>query len=182
MVLKRLALSLIPALASLLVLAWPGATLASCAQTPDIKTAATSADIVFIGTVIATANGSSPARVAVEEVWRGPNQPAEVLMQVGSVGNAATSVDRTVEVGVKYLFVPYRDVDGVLSDNACTSTTEWVPELAGLRPADARQPIGGPAVDAGFDFGGILGPIVVAVVLAVVLLGIGLLARDRRSA
>ncbi|MEA2672970.1 MAG: hypothetical protein QOI92_162 [Chloroflexota bacterium] len=161
------------------MLASPATTLASCVRPPDVKTAVASADIVFIGTVMATATENSPARVAVEEVWRGPDQPAEVLMRVGSVGDTATSVDRTVEVGVKYLFVPYLDVNGVLNDNACSSTTPWTADLMGLRPAGARLPIGGPAAAAGFDFG-ILGPLIVAVVVAGALLAVGLLARGRQ--
>lgn len=178
---KRLAFGVLPALSCLVILARPATTLASCVQGPDIKAAVTSADIVFIGVVTATANERSPARIAVQEIWRGPDQPAEVLMRVGSVGNVATSVDRTVEVGVKYLFVPYLDIDGVLSDNACTSTMEWSPDLEGLRPADARAPIGGATPDAGSDFGGLIGPFVIALVVAGVLLVVGLLARGRQA-
>lgn len=173
---------LVPAFAALVVLSAPGTTLASCVAPPDVKAAVTSADIVFVGTVVATSTASSPAKVAVEEVWRGPNQPAEVLIRVGSVGNTATSVDRTVQVGEKYLFVPYLGADGILSDNDCSSTTLWFPDLAGLRPADARAPIGGAtAAETGFDFSGILGPIVVAVIVAGVLLVVGRLARSRQA-
>jgi hypothetical protein len=185
---------LVPALAAIVVLlAMPGAALADCAMPPDIKTAATSADIVFVGSVTATANRNSWATVAVEEVWRGPDQPAEVVIMGGPAGNAATSVDRTFEVGVKYLFFPYvsdlgneggagrlAGAESGLADNSCTSTTPWSAGLLELRPSDARAPIGA-AAESGFDFGGLLGPVVAAVVVAVVLLGVGLLARGRQS-
>ena len=185
--LKRLAL--VPALAAFALLAIPSAALADCAMPPDIKTAALSADIVFVGTVTATENRGSWATVMVEEIWRGPDQPAEVLIKGGPGGNSATSVDRTFEVGVKYLFFPYADpgteplpgaVSG-LSDNSCTSTTQWSEDLAGLRPSDAHAPSAAPAAAAGFDFGGILGPIAVAVVVSGALLVVGLLARSRQA-
>ena len=180
---------------ALLLLAMPGAALADCAMPPDIKTAATSADIVFVGTVTATANRSTWATVAVEEVWRGPDHAAEVLIMGGPAGNAATSVDRSFEVGVKYLFFPYafdsgnegggtragNGAESGLADNSCTSTTPWTEDLLGLRPSDARAPIGAPA-RSGFDVGGLLGPLVTVTVVAAALLAVGLLARGRQSA
>jgi len=178
--LKRLTLGLVPAIALMAMLATPAASLASCAFLPDIKQAATSAEIAFVGTVTATANRGTWATVTVEEVWRGPDQPAEVVIKGGPEGNAATSVDRTFEVGVKYLFFPYTDGAAGLADNSCSSTTPWSADMAGLRPADARVSIGGTTPAAGIDFSGILGPIVVAVVVAGLLLVVGLLARSRQ--
>lgn len=180
MFLRRLILGLASGIIASFALA-PAATLASCRAGPDIKAAVASADIVFVGTVTATSKEGT-ATVAVEDVWRGPDQPAQVVLRVGSVGNTATSVDRTVAVGEKYLFVPYLAADGMLADNQCTSTTPWSADLAGLRPAEARVLVGGTAPAAtGFDFGGVLGPLVVAVAVAGVLLAVGLLARSRQA-
>lgn len=180
LLLKRLTLGLVPAVSLMAMLATPATSLASCAAMPDIKQAATSAEIAFVGTVTATANRGTWATVSVEEVWRGPDQPAEVVIKGGPDGNAATSVDRTFEVGVRYLFFPYTDGASGLADNNCSSTTPWSPELASLRPADARVTAGGTPTAKGFDFNSVLGPIVVAVVVAGVLLGVGLLARSRQ--
>jgi hypothetical protein len=169
------------ALAALALLAMPSVALADCAKPPDIKTASVSADIAFVGTITATDNRGSWATVSVEEVWRGPDQPAEVLVKGGPGGNAATSVDRSFEVGVKYLFFPYVDPAQGLSDNSCTSTTPWSDEYVGLRPASAHAPSAAPATSSGFDFAGIVGPLVVALTVSGVLLAIGLLARSRQA-
>ncbi len=177
---KRLSLGLVPAVALMAMLATPATSLASCAGLPDVKQAAASAEIAFVGTVTATANRDTWATVSVEEVWRGPDQPAQVVIKGGPEGNAATSVDRTFQVGMKYLFFPYSDGAAGLADNSCTSTTAWSADLAALRPADARVLAGGTPTAAGVDFSGVLGPIVVAVVVAGVLLGVGLLARSRQ--
>ncbi|MEO8273039.1 MAG: hypothetical protein ABI620_03150 [Chloroflexota bacterium] len=178
-----LRLAIVPALAALaavVLLAQPSGVLASCRQPPDVKTAVNTADIVFVGTVTATTNSNSWATVSVEEIWRGPDQAAEVVIRGGPGGNSATSVDRAFEVGVKYLFFPYVDAAVGLSDNSCTSTTPWSEDLAALRPTDARAVTSALPVQTGFDFGGLLGPLAVAVVVAGVLLGVGLLARSRQ--
>jgi hypothetical protein len=177
---KLLRLALVTVAAAVALVAIPSATVASCRLAPDIKTAVLSADIVFVGTVTATSNRDSWATVAVEEVWRGPDQPAEVVVKGGPAGNAATSVDRTFEVGVKYLFFPYVDPAVGLSDNSCTSTIQWSDDLLALRPSDARTSAGVTGTETGFDVGGLLGPLAVAVVVAGVLLAVGLLARSRQ--
>jgi hypothetical protein len=181
MLLKRLALAFVPAIAVLTIVASPAATLASCAFLPDVQTAVTSNGIVFVGKVISTDNQNTWATVTVGDVWRGPDQPAEVLIKGGPGGNAATSVDRTFEVGVTYLFFPLPDSTGGLSDNSCSSTTPWRPEFGDLRPSDAHAPAAALAGAGGLDFSGILGPIVVAVIVAGVLLAVGLLARSRQA-
>jgi hypothetical protein len=74
------------------------------------------------------------------------------------------------------------DEQGGLGDNACSQTTPWHAGLAASRPTDARAPI---AID---DTGGagdpvdLVVPALVALLVAAVLLGIGLLARGRQSA
>lgn len=164
------------------LLAAPTTTLASCRAIPAVGEALLSADIVFVGTVTATANRDAWATVQVEEVWRGPDQPTTVVIQGGPAGNAATSVDRAFVVGTRYLFFPYAAEGGALTDNSCTSTTEWSGELAALRPADARQPLGATPTDTGFDLGAVAAPIGAAVLVATVLLLVGLLARGRQLA
>lgn len=162
--------------------AGPGAVLADCAEPPDIKMAVATADIVFVGTVSDVTNNGRWAEVKVGAVWRGPDQPATLLIRGGPEGNAASSVDRSFVAGVTYLFVPYLDASTkTLSDNICTSTTEWRAELDGLRPSDARPPTGSTPAEAGFDLSPLL-PVGVAVIVFVVLLGIGLLARGRQEA
>lgn len=158
----------------------PAPTLASCAEPPPIAEALAKAEILFVGTVTATDNGGTWATAQVEEVWKGPDQPIIVLVKGGPGPGAATSIDRTFEVGVKYLF--FAHVDGAaLGDNACTSTTPWTDGLLGLRPADARAPIGdAPGEPTDFDPGGVIAPIGVAVLIAGLLLVVGLLARSRQ--
>ena len=182
--LRRLALlpaaAAFAALPLFVQLAAPSAALADCMPPPPIEEALKSAEIVFVGTVAATSNRSSWASVTVEEVWRGPDQPAQVLVKGGPGGNAATSVDRSFEVGVKYLFFPYA-ADGGLADNSCTSTTQWSAELAALRPADARAPVGATQGGGGLDVGGLVAPFAVALLVAGALLVVGLAVRSRQS-
>jgi hypothetical protein len=175
----QLALAAPLALIAVLAIA-PGAVLADCAQPPPIGDAVLQADIVFVGTVTSTTNGGRWAEVAVAEIWKGPDQPATVVVRGGPAGNTATSVDRAFEPGVQYLFVPYKDETGALTDNICTSTTQWDASLELLRPGDARQPTGGAPTQAGFDVAPLL-PFGVAAAVFAVLLAVGLLARGRQE-
>ena len=177
----RLALGLPILVASALFVA-PGVALADCAMPPPVGQAALTADIVFVGTVTATTNGNRWAEVAVREVWRGPDVPATVVVQGGPGGNAMTSVDRSFQVGVTYVFFPYLDAStGALTDNSCTSTTVLTDEMAKLRPADARQPLAGPDPGpVGFDVESLL-PFGVALAVFAVLLVVGLVARGREA-
>jgi hypothetical protein len=167
--------------AGLLLLAAPGSVLADCMMPPPVQEAAQTAEIVFVGTVAETSNHNSWANVQVEEVWRGPDQPAAVIVKGGPAGNMATSVDRSFEVGMKYLFFPYADDAGSLADNSCTNTVQWSADLAQLRPADARQPLGATEAEEGFDVAGVIAPLGVAVLVGGVLLVAGLLARGRTA-
>lgn len=176
----RLRLALIPAIAALAMFSTPTATLASCMQPPLIEEALRTAEIVFVGTVTATSNRDTWASVAVEEIWKGPDQAGSILIKGGPGGNAATSVDRAFKAGVKYLFFPHAS-EGALQDNSCTSTTEWSADLLKLRPADARVLVGANEGAAGSDFGGLLAPLGVTILVAGVLLLIGLAARSRQA-
>jgi hypothetical protein len=137
--------------------------------------------MLFLGTVTGLADDGRRAEVAVEEVWRGPDQPSSVVIRAGPEGNGVSSIDRTFEVGVRYLFFPYLDAETqALSDNSCTNTAPWSLPLSDLRPVDVRLPIGATPPGAGFDLGPIL-PFALAGGLFLVLLGIGLLARGRQA-
>lgn len=160
--------------------ATPADALASCVIGPPVAEAIAKGEIVFVGTVTATAERNLWATVAVEEVWKGPDLPAVVEVHGGQGGNVATSVDREFTAG-RYLFIPGGLEGQVIIDGACSPTVQWDDALAALRPADARPPIGGtPLEPAGFDLGGVIGPIGVALAVAGVLLGVGLLARSRQ--
>jgi hypothetical protein len=175
----RLRLAVVPAIAALAMLTAPATSLASCIQPPPIEQALRDAEIVFVGTVISTENGDRWATVEIEEIWKGPDQPASVLVKGGPGGGAATSIDRTFQIGVKYLFLPSPD-GATLVDNACTSTTPWSDGLQALRPAGARAPLAATEGESGFDFGAIMAPVGVALAVAAVLLLIGLAARSRQ--
>lgn len=159
----------------------PSAALADCMMPAPVEQAAQTAELVFVGTVAETSNHNSWASVQVEEVWRGPDQPAAVIVKGGPAGNMATSVDRFFEVGMKYLFFPYTDESGGLADNSCTNTVQWSADLAQLRPADARQPHAGTETEASFDVIGLIAPLGVAILVGGVLLLAGLLARGRTA-
>jgi hypothetical protein len=173
-------LRLVPLLATLALLASPATTLADCMMPPPIEDAVKSAEIAFVGTVTTTSNRNSWASVQVEEVWRGPDQPVTVVIKGGPGGNAATSVDRAFEPGVKYLFFPYADPTLGLADNSCSSTTPWAEAMVALRPADVREPIGADPAPSGFDVSGLLLPLGAAVIVAGALLLAGLAARGRQ--
>ncbi len=177
---RRLVIAAVAAAPLLLGFA-PAIALADCIMPPPIEEAVKTADIVFVGTVAQTANRNSWANVEVTEVWRGPDQPRSVVIKGGPEGNAATSVDRAFEPGVTYLFFPYAHTELGLADNSCTSTTPWTDDLAALRPADSRAPLGAEPEAGGFDLGGVLVPLGVAVIVGGALLLAGLAARGRRA-
>lgn len=131
------------------------------------------AEIAIVGTVRAVADHDRVATVVVEEIWRGPDLPAEVTIRGGfATGDAFTSGDRMFQVGTRYVFDVVRDeASGDLQDNACSLTAPWSAEMAALRPADARSV----AVEASSvadtpDLTGWLGILGVVGVVAVVLL------------
>lgn len=168
-------------LLSLAALAAPAGASASCALPPPGADPWASADAVFVGTVTSVANFERWATVEVEEVWKGPDQPAVVVVRGGPEGNTATSVDRTYAVGMKYVFGVLVS-DGNLHDNSCSSTAPAdAVDLDALRPADARAPIGGtikPNEDA-IDLGAFAGPVAVVGVVGGLLVLTVMLARRR---
>lgn len=173
---------LLLALAGLALLAAPGAVLADCMAPPPIEEAVRTSEVVFVGTVVAIADQGRRATVEVDEVWRGPDLEATTIV-LGGQGAGFTSVDRTYEPGMKYIFFPYVDSEAnALVDNLCTNTVQWLDEYEKLRPAEAREPVGGDGAEGvGFDMAAIVPIGVMVLVVAGVLLGIGLVARGRES-
>jgi hypothetical protein len=124
---------------------------------------ATSGDLVFVGTAVATTNAGRFARFAVEEVWSGDASLApggEVTIVGGpdwpDFGDdeqtfVAMEHEHLYERGGRYLVVATNDRQwetmapageteyppGALTDGACTISAPWTDELAQLRPADA---------------------------------------------
>ena len=172
------------AVAALAFVLTPSAVLADCMMPPPVQEAAATNDVVFVGTVTETSNQNRWASVNVEEIWRGPELPATVIVRGGAdagAGGGISSVDRTYQAGVKYLFFPYADDQGNLADNTCTNTVEWSADLAQIRPATVRQPAGANQEEGGFDVAGLVAPLGVALLVGGLLLGAGLLARGRAS-
>lgn len=132
--------------AAIFLLSPAGAATASCAMPPPLEEALAGAPIVFVGTALAVRDGTS-ARFRVEEIWSGPDLEEVVIHGAGGP-DAQTSVDRTWELGRRYLVLPYSE-SGELRDNSCTQTQPWTEELAVHRPAAARTVT--PTATAGDD-------------------------------
>lgn len=177
----RRVLRVVAGVAAIGLLLTPTAVLADCMMPAPVQEAAQTADIVFVGTVTETANRNSWASVAVEEVWRGPDMPARVVVKGGSGGDGISSVDRSFQPGARYLFFPYASEQGDLADNSCTNTMEWSDDLEKIRPASVRQPLGANHEESGFDVGALVAPLGVALLVGGALLLTGLLARGRAS-
>lgn len=122
------------------LVAAPAPAFADCQMAPPIEEAVRTADLVFVGSVTAIADGGRSASVRVEEVWRGGEMPAEVTVLGGTEPAQPMEDDRTFEAGVRYVFFPFV-VDGQLVDSICTATAPWVEGFAAVRPADARTPL-----------------------------------------
>jgi hypothetical protein len=159
----------------------PAAASALCAMPLPIEQAIRESEIVLVGTVTSTENMGRWATVQVHEIWKGPDLPATVVVLGGPEPGAASSIDRSFTAGARYLLVVSADEQGRLHDNACSATTEIGEGENKLRPADFRTPGVDDAGDAGVDLGGIAGAGLVAILVAAVLLGVGLVARGRQT-
>lgn len=160
----------------------PATASASCAMPIPIEEAIQTAQVVMVGTVTSTESQGRWATVEVEEIWQGPDLPALVVVRGGPEPGAATSIDRTFTAGARYLFVLGLDGQGNLTDNACSATTEIGVGDHALRPADFRTMSPEDGAAEGVDLSGIVGPGVVALLVAGLLLAVGLLARGRQAA
>ncbi len=132
--------SLAPSVALVVLFLRPVAAEASCAAGgASLQQTIGSAPTVFVGTVTDLSNGGRMATVRVDDIWRGSTIPSSVAV-VGSpdLHAAATSVDRTYVTGARYLFVPDGGGPESFTDNSCTATQLYTPDLNALRPASAR--------------------------------------------
>jgi hypothetical protein len=181
-----LAFSALALALSLALVAAPETVEARCVEPRPIEEAIRTADVVIVGTVTAVAQEGTHATVAVDEIWRGPKTPAIVLVR-GGPAEGRSSVDRTFEVGTRYLFTLGLEPDGQLTDSACSSTTEWDAKLGALRPPGAHLPGAAGELDAAaaaeptFDPLTLVVPAGVALLVATALLIAGLLARGRKT-
>jgi hypothetical protein len=117
-----------------------GPAAASCMMPPALDVAIREANVVFVGTVTGVENHDRTATVLVEEIWKGPDLAPFVQVVGGPEDETMiTSTDRTYAAGTRYLFVVQVD-QARFSDNACSSTQEWSPEVAALRPGAFRTP------------------------------------------
>jgi hypothetical protein len=122
-------LVIIAGLATAANLLGPAPAQASCVQPP------LTSPHQFTGTVTRVGNAGRTATVHTDD-----GRTVTVLGSEADRPNAATTVDRTYQVGVKYEFHPLND-SSPYQDNACTAT----------HPIGARSPDpnGPPAVDGG---------------------------------
>lgn len=155
----------------------PGAAAASCAEFPPLEEHLAQAEVVFVGTVVSVTDEQRTALVQVEEIWRGPELPAEVTVHGGFPDLGFTSADRSFETGVRYLFAPSLN-EGRIEDNACTATQAWSDDLAAFRPTSTSTPEPTPADQSGA--GGV--PVAALVVALSVMLvaGVSIVAFRRR--
>jgi hypothetical protein len=121
---------------------------ASCAAPVGIPDAIRRADAVVVGTVTATRSRDRIATVSIDEVWKG-NIAGSVEVHGGPTGdNTMTSVDRTYEVGRRYLIFAFEpaahDSTGSFGaryeDNSCSNTQLWNASLIRYRPSSAANP------------------------------------------
>lgn len=146
----------------------PATAAASCVEFPPLEEHLARADVVFLGTVTSVTDQQRTALVRVEEIWRGSELPAEVTVHGGFDPEAFTSVDRSFEVGARYLFAPAIR-DGRLQDDSCTATQPWTDELADLRPTTVATPLPMPTDEA--DGGGGIPVALILAAVAVVVAG-----------
>jgi len=134
---RRLRNAFLAVAATLVAGSMPAA--ASCAPPIPIAQALRDSGSIFIGTVVRLANANRTATFEVDEVWVGPDLPAQTVVHGGAETDMFTSVDRTWEANRRYL-VFASPVDGQLTDNACSNSQIWSDDLEALRPTDARPP------------------------------------------
>ncbi|MGH2995082.1 MAG: hypothetical protein ACRDM9_02065 [Gaiellaceae bacterium] len=132
----------------------PPVARADCAQLGPLEQTLAAAEVVFVGTVTGLENDSRTATFRVEEVWKGRLGETVVvnggasfqeLERAESQGyRLFTSVDRTFEIGARYLVVPFGTAGKVLADNACSGTQPYRSELDSFRPSAASAPTSRP--------------------------------------
>lgn len=115
----------------------PAASASCAAFGGTLKKRLTTYDTVFVGTVTDTESAGRLATVKAESVWRGDVAPKVTVVGGELAAGVASSVDRSYEAGVRYLFTPSGFSQGRYRDNACTDTQEWTRKVERLRPRGA---------------------------------------------
>lgn len=149
-------------LASMLVVAACGGSESvpdtNCAESPDSAEQVRFQGMLFDGVVVSW--DGTTATVAVNEIWRGVDIPADVEV-VPEPGRAYTE-------GVRYLFFPTNSRPPFI-DTPCSATVRWTEEIAALRPEAARRPVNATATDPDLPWEwlfGVLGAVGAVMVVA----------------
>ena len=103
------------------------------------------ADIVVVGTVTARVAATRFATIAVEEQWKGVVDHQVDVYGGPSQDNTATDVDRTYQVGIRYLVFAFEPAThgssgtfgGRYEDTSCSATQPWTESLTQFRPTTA---------------------------------------------
>ena len=158
-----------------------GPAVASCVPLPPLEEAIAKSPVVFVGETTATSNEDRTATVEVSEIWKGEVPEGSVEVVGGAEGaNTVSSVDRTYEVGITYLFVLYEPMKGGrFRDNSCSATAPYKERFDKLRPASAQVVSGD---DRGTDdVQGVSFPPVPIILGGAALLAVAYLVGKRRS-
>jgi hypothetical protein len=126
---------------------------ASCAAPLSLDEALASADLVVVGTVVAARSNDRIATVAIEDIWKGDAEASIGVAGGPDSLNGATSVDRTYQVGTRYLFFIFEPAvhnspgtfGARYEDNGCTDTRPYTAALDSLRPASAHRLVSAPS-------------------------------------
>lgn len=133
---------------SVVFLAAPQA-MASCAEALPNALAIEQGQTVFVGTVTSLDSDGRLATFAVDDVWKGEVTAVAIvnggpslaeLKEAGLGADIATSVDRSYDLGARYLVVSHGMEDGVFRDNACSATQIYDVSLDEFRPDWAHAP------------------------------------------
>lgn len=113
---------------------------ADCGGRSSPAQAVRTAPIIFVGTVVATADYGASASVRVEDVWRGARVPR--IVKVDGTGNQKYgTASRSFKRGKIYWFVPYTTrYRWLFYDNICSATRLYTKRLARYRPRRAHRP------------------------------------------
>ena len=142
---RRYTAALVVAGVSVLAFAGGDPAGASCAPAVGVADGITQADVVVVGTVTSARSADRVATIHVEEVWKGEVGETFEVFGGPAAENALTSVDRTYEVGRRYLLFAREPAahgnpaifGGRYEDNDCSSTQLWTDSLVQYRPATA---------------------------------------------
>lgn len=161
-------------------------------------------DLVFVGTVVKATNHGRWATFELEQLWKGTPGTNRIEVHAGPAdppgpNEVATSVDRSYELGVRYL-VMARDPQAAgfqrlygssnrYEDNSCSATRPYVTALGRFRPKSrlprpaAPAPVAAPVATPGrSDDPAWLAFAVVGGVLAAAVAALVILRRRRASA